>query len=81
MSTNAQASIIPPAPQNNCPFYGVSGMAFPLLLKSHGNQCGLLVRSHSPCIFEIDIDWRGCPRIQETTRDLVAIQQNDEYVE
>jgi hypothetical protein len=48
----------------NCPFYGRSALAFPILVASHGNQCALWVASYSPCTMEtqrkLDPDWRNC---------------------
>jgi hypothetical protein len=55
----------------NCPFYGRSGFVFPLLIDTLGNQCGLVVRSCSPCQMELnrqDPDWQSCRVIKEHTR-------------
>lgn len=55
----------------NCPFYGVSWtpLCRPfMLLGTGGNQCALMVDSHSPCKLEIDgqpVDWKACPRVAE----------------
>lgn len=62
----------------NCPFYGFAyyssltvGSPFPVrpfvLLPTHGNQCALVVTSHSPCQMEIageTPDWLLCPLVK-----------------
>ena len=49
---------------SNCPFFGMSGSAFPRLIPSGGNQCALFVRSLVPCCELLRgavPDWRVCP--------------------
>jgi hypothetical protein len=57
----------------NCPFYGQS-MFLPgapaavpfILMASGGNQCALIIKAHSPCMFQgEEIDWRTCPRVRD----------------
>ena len=58
----------------NCPFYGYSmfrsglreGHPF-ILISTTGNQCGLIVDAHSPCLLDVaraPVEWRDCPLIR-----------------
>lgn len=59
----------------NCPFYGramyvqLAHFALPfILLNTEGNQCGLILNRHAPCILEIDgqpVEWSACPIVRE----------------
>lgn len=63
-SSNVTASMV----DNNCPFYGRSALAFPILANSHGNQCAIEIDSNSPCIMELapdGPDWRRCPLLAQ----------------
>jgi hypothetical protein len=58
-----------PKPRHACPFYGFSGFgAFGIgapMMDSQGNQCALVVDSHSPCAMLIrgdTPDWFLCER-------------------
>jgi hypothetical protein len=52
----------------NCPFFGRSGLTFPLLIDTLGNQCGLVITSNMPCRMQAEgqmPDWRLCPIYKE----------------
>lgn len=60
----------------NCPFYGramyQTRLFLPprpfLLLDTKGNQCGIILNSHSPCRMEIageTPDWRECVLVKD----------------
>lgn len=53
----------------SCRFYGVAvhmmGGTIPVIVPTHGNQCGLITNAHSPCAMEMrgeTPDWKTCPR-------------------
>jgi hypothetical protein len=61
----------------NCPFYGRAMFCSPVPTRSHppfvlfrqdGNQCALVLTSHSPCRMEIageTPDWKDCILVKE----------------
>jgi hypothetical protein len=55
-----------------CPFYGKSGVANHVLIDTGGNQCALILESHTPCMMEVILnqepDWETCPLIQKIER-------------
>jgi len=69
--------------QCKCPFYGFSLVGEPIkvLMDSKGNQCALIIGSHSPCKMEIQqkpIDWNICPISTENIHSAIE-RIMDEY--
>lgn len=64
--------------KRNCPFYGRAMFTSPaaqrplVLLNTHGNQCALVITSHSPCRLETQgkaVEWEECPLVREARVD------------
>ena len=70
-------------PKHNCPFYGMSltqhtvsdgekTLPF-VMIATMGNQCGLVINAHSPCVLKIaslPVDWYKCPYVDATRLNL-----------
>ena len=75
LEVRSQKSEVRSVSNKDCRYYGMNGMfagidGLPLLVPTHGNQCGLIKTSHSPCQQE----FRGLPVI-ESDCPLVKISQ------